>query len=327
VRGARTLDQLEHVTSGALFAQADATLGPRVVALAGLRHDRVRFAADDRLVSATNPDDSGARTLSATTPSLGVSVEIARAASVYANASTSFETPTTTELANRPTGAGGFNPDLDPQRARSLEAGLKGAAVVGDRVAASWQLAAYHTIVRDALVPFEVPGAAGRQFFRNAGRARHRGVEAAAQAVVGDALTLRAAYTVVDARFQQYTVRDTSYAGLRIPGVSPRRFDFSALLRAAHRGLVAVDLRAQDRMPANDVNRAWAAGYALVDARALTDALSMRGVSIAPFVGVTNALDARYVTAVTVNAAGARYFEPGARRAFYLGTDVAFGRR
>src|SRR5205823_4627868 len=140
-------DQLERVTSAALFAQADATLGSRVVALAGVRRDRVRFAAADRLVSATNPDDSGARTLAATTPSVGLSVAVARAASVYANASSSFETPTTTELANRPTGAGGFNPDLEPQRARSLEGGVKGAATLGARVAASWQLSAYHTVV------------------------------------------------------------------------------------------------------------------------------------------------------------------------------------
>jgi iron complex outermembrane receptor protein len=325
-RGARTLDQLEHVTTGALFAQADATAG-RFVALAGVRHDRVRFAADDRLVTATNPDDSGERTMSATTPSLGVSVALARAASLYANASTSFETPTTTELANRPTGAGGFNPDLDPQRARSLEAGLKGAAPLGARVVASWQLSAYNTQVTDALVPFEVPGAAGRQFYRNAGRARHRGVEASAEASLGTALLLRGAYTVVDARFREYTVRDTSYAGLRVPGVSPRRLDFTAMWRGTRGGLVALDLRAQDRMPANDANRAWAAGYALLDARASSGSYLLRGVGVAPFVGVTNVLDARYVTAVTVNAAGARYFEPGARRAFYVGTDVAVGRR
>jgi iron complex outermembrane receptor protein len=47
------------------------------------------------------------------------------------------------------------------------------------------------------------------------------------------------------------------------------------------------------------------------------------GVAASPFAGVTNVLDARYVTAVTVNANGARYFEPGARRALYVGADVS----
>ena len=327
VEGARTLDQLEHVTSTALFAQGDATLGSRVVALAGVRSDHVRFAAADRLVSATNPDDSGARTLAATTPSLGVSVSLVRAANVYANASTSFETPTTTELANRPTGAGGFNPDLQPQRARSLEAGLKGTALLGSRGAASWQLAAYHTAVRDALVPFEVPGAPGRQFYRNAGEARHRGVEASGEASVGAGLTLRAAYTLVDARFTQYTVHDTSYAGHRVPGVSPRRLDASALWHGPRGALLGLDVRAQDRMPANDANSAQAAGYALADARAVAGEWRLPGAVVAPFLGVTNVLDARYVTAVTVNATGARYFEPGSRRAFYIGTDITTGRR
>jgi iron complex outermembrane receptor protein len=331
-RGARTLDQLEHVTSEALFAQGDATVG-RVVALAGVRHDRVRFAAADRLITATNPDDSGERLLSATTPSLGVSVALARAprlASLYANVSASFETPTTTELANRPTGAGGFNPDLAPQRARSVEGGAKGAAALGTRGALSWQLAAYQTALRDALVPFEVPGAAGRQFFRNAGRARHRGVEASAEAALGTDVTLRAAYTLVDARFTRYTVRDTSYAGNRVPGVAPRRLDASVLWRPGgeRRGaLVALDVRAQDRMPANDANRAWAAGSVVADVRASAGAWRVGDVALAPFGGVTNALGARYVTAVTVNANGARYFEPGAARAAYLGADLTAGRR
>jgi iron complex outermembrane receptor protein len=97
--------------------------------------------------------------------------------------------------------------------------------------------------------------------------------------------------------------------------------------RGARGALVALDLRGQDRMPANDVNRAWAAGYALVDARASAGAWRVGELAVAPFLGVTNVLDARYVTSVTVNAAGARYFEPGAGRTIYLGTDLAAGRR
>ncbi len=325
VRGARTLDQLERVTNTALFAQSDATIG-RVTALGGIRVDRTRFAAADRFVTPTNADDSGERTLTAATPSLGASVALSRRATVYANVGTSFETPTTTELANRPTGAGGLNPELDPQRARNVEVGAKGAMPLGTAGAATWQLAAYSTRVRDALVPFEVPGAAGRQFYRNAGRARHRGVEAAAEASVRD-VTMRAAYTLVDARFTEYVVRDTSYAGRRIPGVAPRRFDFGALWRlAGNRALIAADLRAQDRMPANDANRFSSAGYTLVDLRATSGALRVAGASVAPFGGVTNVLDARYVTSVTANAAGARYFEPGAPRTLYIGVDLHTGR-
>src|SRR2546425_7013738 len=60
--------------------------------------------------------------------SLGVTVAASDATSVYANAGTSFETPTTTELTNRPTGAGGFNPTLEPQRSEEHTSELQSLA-------------------------------------------------------------------------------------------------------------------------------------------------------------------------------------------------------
>ena len=33
----------------------------------------------------------------------------------YSNVATAYQTPTTVELSNTPTGAGGFNTDLDPE--------------------------------------------------------------------------------------------------------------------------------------------------------------------------------------------------------------------
>ena len=52
----------------------------------------------------------------------------------YVNVSTSFETPTTTELVNQPDGSGGFNPELGPQRAVNYEVGARGEAVAAGDV-------------------------------------------------------------------------------------------------------------------------------------------------------------------------------------------------
>jgi iron complex outermembrane recepter protein len=122
-RGDVTLDQLEHVDNLGVFGQLAATPLPRVNLLGGLRYDVVRFRADDRLITATNPDDSGERTMSAVSPSMGVSFLASPALTLYGNVATAFQTPTTTELANRPDGAGGFNPELEPQLTVSFEAG------------------------------------------------------------------------------------------------------------------------------------------------------------------------------------------------------------
>ena len=329
VAGARVLDQLERVTNAAAFAQATATLGARTTVLAGLRHDRVRFAAEDRLVAANDPDDSGARAMRATSPSLGVNVALARGVHAYANAAYAFETPTTTELANRPSGAGGFNPGLEPQRARSVEAGVNAARALGASLAGSVQLALFQARIDDALQPFEVPGAPGRQFFRNAGESEHRGVEAAATLAVGASLSLRASFTALDARFRRYVVGDSSYAGRRVPGVAPRRAELVLSWLGPRESLVALEQRAQSATPTDDANRGRSPGWLVTGARAQAPAIRLAGVSLAPFAGVTNLFDVRWDAAVNVNAAGARYYEPGTPRAVYLGADVsgALGRR
>jgi iron complex outermembrane receptor protein len=327
VRGALTLDQLERVTNAAAFAQADATVGGRVTLLAGLRRDRITFAADDRLVTAANPDDSGERTMAATSPSVGLSVAVGPRLRVFANAATAFETPTTTELANRPTGAGGFNPELDPQRTRSAEVGLNGGFTLGARVAGTVQVAAYDARVTDALIPFEVPAAAGRQFYRNAGRLRHRGVETSASLAVGARALARVAYTHVDATFREYAVRGTSFAGNRLPGVAPHRLDLSFELREPGGAFVVLEERAQSWTPADDANRARSPGYLVSGLRGGWRVLRLGGAELSPFAGVTNLFDVRHDAAVTVNAAGARYYEPAPGRLVYLGADAAIGRR
>ena len=78
-------------------------------------------------------------------------------------------------MGNKADGSAGINPDLAPQRTLSLEIGGKG---VLPGTALRWELAAFDTRARDELVPFDIPGGAGRRYFRNAGRtqrARRRG--------------------------------------------------------------------------------------------------------------------------------------------------------
>jgi iron complex outermembrane receptor protein len=322
-RGALVLDQLERVLATSGFAEATLALG-RVDVLGALRYDRFRFEADDRLVTAENPDDSGSRTMDAWSPTLGVSVEAARGLSLYANLATAFETPTTTELANRPTGVGGFNPELEPQRTTSYEAGAKA------RLGPAWlELAAYRARVRDALIPFEVEGSPGRQFFRNAGRATHRGVEAAARAEPVRDVTVRLAYTYTDARFDRYFVDDTTnLEGNRVPGIAPHRWD-AALSWAAERGPFAgVELRRLSAVSVADTDAGGefdSPAYTLVDLRAGWSALRLGRLRATPHLEVANLFDETYNSSVVINAFGRRYYEPGPGRSVYVGVDVGVG--
>lgn len=312
VRGTRTLDQLESVRSIGSFLHARVPFAARFDASAGLRYDHVRFEAADRLTDG-DPDDSGTRGMSALSPALGLHVLLAPAVHAFANVATAFETPTTTELVNRPDGAGGFNPDLEPQRTLSFEVGARGA-----RGPVGFEVAGYHARIEDALLPFEVPGAAGRQFYRNAGSASHRGVEAALRLDGPTNLSLDAAWTWTDARFDQFTVDGISYADNRVPGIAPHRVDLGVTWRS-ERWLAALEASYSDRVPVDDANSAEADAWTVVDARAEWRVRPARAPEVRLFGGIRNLFGEEYVGSVVVNAFGGRYYEPAPGRGVYLG--------
>ncbi len=319
-RGAPTLDQRERVALLALAARASAAVAGNVDVLAALRFDRVGFSVHDRLVSAGDPDDSGGRMLQAWSPTVGIRLGLLPTLSLYANVATAFETPTTSELANRPDGAGGFNPSLQPQRTTSVEAGAKG--ILASRL--RYEVTVYHARVRDALVPFEVPDAPGREFFRNAGRTRHCGLETLLRANPIAGVGATAAFTWTDARFESYVLDGADLGGNRVPGVIPRRLELS-LDVAAGGALQTLSATWASPMPVDDRNRARSPGYFVADYSLDLQPLALGSADIAPFVSIRNALDRAYNGSVVVNAFGARYYEPAPGRTLTLGANIRLG--
>jgi iron complex outermembrane recepter protein len=321
-RGAELLDQVERVRALGAFAELSAEAGPLEL-LGALRHDAFRFSVRDRLVTTADPDDSGSRDLSAWSPALGVSLSASSWLAFYGNLASSFQTPTTTELANRPTGAGGFNPELGPERTRSLEVGAKA------RRGAGWvELAAFRAVIDSMLIGFEVAGFPGRQFYRNAGQALHRGLEAGAGVRALSALTVRAAYTWTDARFRRYVVGSADLRGNRVPGIAPHRVDATAFWGPARGPFAGIDVRHESATPVADDDaegRLASPAYTVVDLRGGWTELRAGRVRLSPSFGVTNVLGVEYNTSVVVNAARGRYYEPGPGRSFYGGVEVRLG--
>jgi iron complex outermembrane recepter protein len=320
-RGALRLDQYERVRGAGAFGYLRAALATRADITAGVRYDHFDFSVTDRFVTATDPDDSGSRSMDAVSPSLGITTRPVERLEVFGTVSTSFETPTTTELANRPEGAGGFNPTLRPTRGTTLEAGAR--ALLG--TATSLEVTAHRTALQDELVPFEVQGVQGRTFFSNAGRSTHRGYEVAVSTALPHSVSGRVAYSYLDARFEEYSRGGNVFDGNRIPGVAPHSLDAVARWQPA---AWFVEARGQHRgaVPADDANTAEAAAYSLLDLRGGIRPVRFGGVDVAPVAGITNVLDTRYVAAVAVNAFGGRFFEPGPARSVYLGVRVGGGR-
>jgi iron complex outermembrane receptor protein len=318
-RGTLTLDQFETVSATGLFMQLRAPLSARLWAMGGLRYDRFHFEADDRLITAENPDESGVRTMDALSPTLGLHVEVGPALVLYGNVATSLDTPSTTELVNRPDGGGGFNPDLDPQRGVSGEVGLRGQ--LRSRVA--YEASIFVTESNDELVPFEDAAQPGRTFFRNSGSSRYQGFEGSVRAVLPEGVQAQLTYTFVDATFTDFVLDDEVFDGNDIPGLARHRLDgFLRMTSGRWFGEMRGDY--VGRMAANDANSEYSGAYSLWEARTGLSAARLGRMEVSPFAGVANVFDKTYAAAVAVNAFGGRYYEPGPGRAFFAGISAAF---
>ena len=326
----RQLDQLEHVTEMGPFMQSAVTLLPALTVTAGLRYDWVSFRVDDRLVDSvqarTNPiylNDSGDRLMKALSGSVGAAVAASGRLTVYANAGSSFETPTTTELANRPDTLGGFNPALQPQKAWTYEVGARGDP--DPRL--HWSAAVFQADVNGELVPFEEPSSPQRVFYRNAGRARHRGVELGLSATPAAGVRLDATYTYSHFRYlnYRYTVDSATYVldGRPVAGVPESWFRFLLSLHPpALRGAWAeIETVHASSQLLSDTASLRAEGWWRTDLR-LGWGGELGRMRLDPFVAVENLFDHRYAGSVTVNAAGGRYYEPAPGRNFYLGLEL-----
>ncbi|HSG47457.1 MAG TPA: TonB-dependent receptor [Longimicrobiales bacterium] len=313
--GALTLRQDEAVTALGAFAALSATRGPANLH-AALRYDRVHFSVDDGFLMEDAVDESGSRTMDAWSPSLGGQVEVG-SVHPFTSVATFLQTPTTTELANRPEGAGGFNDDLEPTTGWTLEGGARGT--LGGRV--GWEVVAFHTDLTDELIPFEVPTDPGRTFFRNAGESRYQGFEAALRVALDGGVHARMAYTRVDARF-----RGGELDGNRVPGRAPGLLE-AVLGQDVGPGYWSADVRWSDAVPVNDANSAEADAYWEAGLRAGLHGLEMGSVRLAPWAAARNLFDEDFVSSVAVNAFGGRFYEPAPGRTFQLGIKAVLERR
>ena len=324
------LDQREWVASAGPFGLASVAIAPELSLSLALRGDIVSFNVQDHLVDSLDPDDSGSRTMTALSPSLGIAWMPLHALTVFANVATGFETPTTTELANRPDGAGGFNPGLEPQRSLSFEAGMRGRLVRHeDRLVGpiSFEVVLYHLLIDDELIPFELDDAAGRSYFRNAGSATHRGLEMSLEVedYLVKGLDFRLAGSLTDARFREFTADGVRYDDNRIPGVASSMMSVDLEYRASDI-VVGLDVRALGSMAVDDANSAKTSETFVFGAHLAFEGLRFdlagRPVTLVPWLAVENFLDESYAASIVPNAAGGRYYEPGRPRAFYGGLEL-----
>jgi iron complex outermembrane receptor protein len=288
--------------------------------LAGVRYSDVRFRSDDHYINVVNPDDSGRRNYSHTSPVLGAVWHVQDNVNVYANYGQGFETPAFAELAYRPVGTG-LNLGLQPSVSNSGEVGLKALFGAQQRV----NLAAFNIETTDEIVINTATG--GRTTYKNAAKTRRRGVEAAWEGNLGAGFTGYAAYTWLSAKFTADATTGLPPllvpAGARLPGV-PVASAYGEVTWSypdAAGFVAALEVQYAGRMYVNDRNTDAAPAYAIGNLRVGFEQRTGRW-QLREFARLNNFTDRNFVGTVIVGDTNGRYFEPSATRNFLIGVSV-----
>ena len=311
-RGALGLDEDQQATSIGVFAQNVFSISSDLELTTGLRYDYLDFDIDDAFVTATDPDDSGSRTYHEVSANAGLSYAWAERQRVYANVANAFESPTFTEFAD-PAGNGGFNSELDPQKAVQYEIGAKGE--IGTRT--RYQISAFWIDVRDELVVFNDDGR--RDFYQNSGKSRRQGLEAKLEYAVNDELSAMAAYTLADYEYREF-VDDggVDYAGNAIPGLPEERLFAEVAWRDSDVGYATLDMRYAGSFYADNANTAKIDNAWIFNGR-VGKTIDAGDDNLTVYFGIDNMFDEVYFDNIRINAFGGRYYEPAPDRTFYTG--------
>lgn len=314
-RGDLQLDQIESALGTGLFVRNVTALTPRWDLSLGARHDDIEFEISDRFL--VDGDDSGDRRFQETSWFAGTGVVLSPGHRAFINAGTSFESPTFTEFAN-PGGGGGFNPDVEPEQAESMELGLRGTA--GRNL--EYELTGFAIRVDDELVSYQLnPG--GRDFFRNAGRSARDGVELAFDLALAQGAWFRGMFSAGRFEFRRFKADGEDFSGNRIPGLPEEQAFFEFGVGRDQPFMAAINVQLTGDLYADDANETRVSGHSVVNARTAW----RRDIGqwhVEPWAGLNNITDEQYNSNVRINSFGGRFFEPAPERNWHAGVSVGW---
>lgn len=319
ISGNQVLDQREKVTSTALYLQNQLQLGDGWLLSSGIRYDEISFAVNDY-----RENNSGKRTLNQLSPMIATSYALGHQASIYGNISTSFETPTTTELAL--VESTGLNSQLDAQKAINYELGIKGYFESGfdstSRINQqhNYTLSVFSIDVEQEIIAIE--DNLGRDIFINAGESSRQGIELSLKSQLSETFSSSIAYTYSDFSYKTFVDKNNNdFSDNKLPGL-PQDTLHVAIHYQHQSGLfVSLESLYLSQFALNNSNTDSMDSSLVTDLRS-GYSLNIDNISIEPFIGISNLFNEVYSANARINAFGGRFYESGPDRNLYAGVSI-----
>jgi iron complex outermembrane recepter protein len=304
-------DETGRVAKNDIYGLSHLAMTKNLTWLAGIRWSHVEFAVTDRyIIAGVSPDDSGQTSNRENAWTTGFNYQLTNQWALFTALGDGFETPTLTELAYRNQDTG-LNPDLGPALNRQYEAGVKWLSTENQAQLSVFRVDSKDEIVVDQSID-------GRTTYRNAGKTQRQGAELSWRYQLAAPLQLRAAATIMTARYQ-----DAALAGQRIPGVANSNVFMQANYRPWQDDSLRASLVAEyrSRVAISDSNQEFAPSHILWHA-SFDAKQSYAGWQFSQWLRLDNILDKDYVGSVVVNQASGRAFEPAPGRQLSAGVKI-----
>ncbi|MCZ4695796.1 TonB-dependent receptor [Ancylomarina euxinus] len=278
----------------------------------GFRFDWNKLKAQDRIL--IDGDQSDILTYRRINPSLRFAYNVINNQKIFTGISTSFETPSLSELSANPQGEQGFNHKLKPQTAVNYEIGLKGQ--ISEQI--YYQFNYFFIKTKNDLVPYEIETSPGRSFYRNAGKTNRNGLEFEMTYRPNKNWKLNTSYTFSNIKYKDYWVGDSNFKGNYLPGIPKKLASISLEYQSQKDFYINFQTNYIGSLYADDANTVKIPSYFLSKLN-LGYSHQYKGLTVKPFLGISNLFNQKYNDNIRINAFGQRYFEPAPNINIYAG--------
>lgn len=301
IQGEQSFSQLESFRSLGIYI-LDEVQWKKLLLRTSLRYDDLSLGADSVF------EDQKYQVLN---PSIGLSYEIDLKQRLFVNFSSSFETPTLSELSSNPSGKEGLNLELNPSRALNYEIGWKGLWAK-TRIEANL----FFIESSNEILPYELEAFPGRSFYRNTGATERFGFELSG---IYKTKSWEVQTSITQARYE-FSTRE-SIEGNALPGIPNRQFFLQVGYLSPTDWKLQLTGESIGRFYADNKNSVQIDPYQKVRLQG-GKTISFGGVEANLFAGINNLFNVEYFDNIRLNAFGKRYYEPAPGRNIFFGVSV-----
>ena len=294
VKGSNVFDQKENFDTTAIFLIDKIELNNWIIR-SSLRHDNLIISTDNSKYN---------KYYNVINPSVGITNKFKDEQYMFLNFSTSFETPTLSELSSNPSGLEGFNLELNPSKAHSYEFGWKSYK-------SNYLIEAniFYTKSSNEVLPYELEDFPGRSFYENTGETERRGFELFSR-FNWRSFNLEGSFT-----YAKYSFKNEDYNDL--PGI-PETHWIIKVENNLNRGWTSrLTYENIGGFYANNINTVFINSFQKTRFQ-IAKTMNFNSKIIDFSAGINNLLNNRYYDNIRLNAFGSRYYEPAPPRNFYI---------